>query len=334
MKPKIVIKNVWFPMTIFFYSLFCMAQNRVMTLDSIPYKIYPDVIENRPDLPSPFTTEDGEEYVIAVTNEKKYAIIRVTLSNALEICPQLIVNSADFPHLAKTGLHSEKELDKTRTITGRPLQTITQLGRPNGLSQGGFMAKDENIISVLKGDNRIVTKLGLTHPQLAEPLFHVLNMMDADLALDRWNMAEHQWENIRYFYYNHHEVYVAAEDTNGGQKSIFNDDIEGSFYIKLWRAFEPHEMDYLKTHYGFLPKEDFDALVAKLSVIHTGEMEPQYIMRYGFYEGHTFWRTDPIAISFIFGLKSLPETNLLFDGELHKVLFEHFSDSRNLIESE
>jgi hypothetical protein len=47
-------------------------------------------------------------------------------------------------------------------------------------------------------------------------------------------------------------------------------------------------------------------------------------MRYGFYEGHTFWRTDPIAISFIFGLKNLNELDEIFNGKLHTILTGHF----------
>ena len=34
---------------------------------------------------------------------------------------------------------------------------------------------------------------------------------------------------------------------------------------------------------------------------------PFYIMRYGFYEGHTSYRADPIAIACIFGLRSLQQ---------------------------
>lgn len=314
---------MWLSLLVSLTSLLCTAQNRFVTVDTIPYRIYPEVNENRPGLPSPFSTADGADYVVAVTHENKYAIIPVTLNDARGMGPQLIVNSADFPHLAKTGLHSDKELEQTSTITGRPLEEITALGRPNGLSQGGFMAEDEDIISVLKGDNLLVTQLGLTHPQLAEPLFHVLNMMEADLALERWNMARHRWEHIQYFFYNNHKVYVTAEDTKGGQKSIFDDGIEGSFYIKLWRVPGPDETDYLNKHYGDLPKKEFDDFLSKLSVIHTGEMQPQYIMRYGFYEGHTFWRADPVAISFIFGLRRLPELNQAFKNKLPEVLAGH-----------
>jgi hypothetical protein len=43
-------------------------------------------------------------------------------------------------------------------------------------------------------------------------------------------------------------------------------------------------------------------------------------MRYGFYEGHTFWRVDPVAMAFIFGFKSLEELDGIFEGKLDKVL--------------
>ena len=56
-------------------------------------------------------------------------------------------------------------------------------------------------------------------------------------------------------------------------------------------------------------------------------MVPYYIMRYGFYEGHTSYRADPIAISIILNLKSLEEIDNVFDGELDKVLTTHYTES-------
>jgi hypothetical protein len=48
-----------------------------------------------------------------------------------------------------------------------------------------------------------------------------------------------------------------------------------------------------------------------------------------FYEGHTAWRTDPIAIAFMFGLKSIDEIEAAFSGQLPRVLTQHFvSDSQ------
>jgi hypothetical protein len=307
-------------------SLQSFQQERPVTIDTILYNIYPEVNEARPNLSSPFLSAGNQEYVTAVTIENMYAIIPVTLSNDRDICQQLIVDTSDFPQLARTGLHSEKALNRVKIITGRTVEDITELGRPNGLSQDGFMAQDEDIISVIKADNRIVSQMGLTHPQLAKPLFHVLNMMDMDLSLDRWNMARHQWENIQYFFYNNQKVFVEVEDTKGGQKSIFDDSIEGGFHIKLWREFSEKELQLLSKHYQHLTPAEFARLKAHLSIINTGEMEPQYIMRYGFYEGHTFWRTDPIAISFIFGFKSLEELDEIFKGNLYEILTDHFTE--------
>jgi hypothetical protein len=261
--------------------------------------------------------------VYHVTKDNKHAIIPVTLSNNKGICKQLIIDSLDFPDLVKNGLHSEKNLNQLQTITGWSLDTITKLGRPEGLSHSGFMAKDENILSVIKGDNQIVKKLKLTHPQLATPLFHVLNMMDIDLSLNRWNMARHQWDNITAFKYKGEKVHVEAYDTKGGQQSIFNDGIQGSFHIKLWHEFDASELEFLNEHYGHLTAESLEAFKKGLRFLNIGEMQPQYIMRYGFYEGHTYWRACPIAISFIFGFKSLEELDNLFEGKLEEITTQH-----------
>lgn len=323
-KMLVVFRNSLMFLCIILSALSGFSQAKLPMVKIIPYKIYPKINEEKPDLPSPFIDKNGTEYVIAVNNEMKFAIIPVSLSNDHGFCPQLIIDIEDFPELGKKGLHSEKRLDQIETITGWSLDTITLLGQPNGLSQDGFMAQDEDILSVLKGDNHLVKKLGLTHPHLAKPLFHVLNMMDGDIELNRWNMAKHRWENIPYFYYHKQKVFVDAGDTKGGQKSIFNDGIMGAFHIRIWREFNKHEMIFLENHYSHLSDAKLTELKTLLGQIFTGEMEPQYIMRYGFYEGHTSWRTDPIAISFIFGLKSLEELDGIFKGKLYEVLTEHF----------
>ena len=311
---------------IFFLTSVVFSQSQNIHLNNLDYKIYPEVNDSKPELPSPFITTDNQEYLIAFTKEKKFAIIPVTLSNDREMCKQLVVDTVDFPYLAETGLHLEEDLNNISTITNRSLEEITNLGRPNGLSQAGFMSEDETIISVIKADNRIVSQMELTHPQMAKPLFHVLNMMDIDLSLNRWNMAKHKWENIQYFYYNGHKVFVEAEDTKGGQLSIFDDNIEGAFYIKIWRDINTQEMQFLKSKYKHLNREQFDKLTDLLSSMNTGEMEPQYIMRYGFYEGHTYWRTDPISISFIFSIRTLAEIEKVFKGELYEILTNHFTE--------
>jgi len=66
-------------------------------------------------------------------------------------------------------------------------------------------------------------------------------------------------------------------------------------------------------------------MLKKLSHIYTGEMLPYYIMRYGFYEGHTDYRADPAAIAWIFGLRSLEQIEAGFSGRLDEVLTQHFT---------
>ena len=57
-------------------------------------------------------------------------------------------------------------------------------------------------------------------------------------------------------------------------------------------------------------------------------MEPYYVMRYGFYEGHTSYRADPIAISFIFGLRTLTQLETAFKGKLYTTLTCHFTPKK------
>ncbi len=43
---------------------------------------------------------------------------------------QLSVDGGDFPSLAKTGLHSEEQLDNKMLITGIPIEVINCTGCP------------------------------------------------------------------------------------------------------------------------------------------------------------------------------------------------------------
>lgn len=301
-----------------------------ISINQKTYLIFPKTLEELPDIPSPFTTEDGMEVVIAATKDKKYTLLPVTVENGKPYKyarsgkgKQLEVDAKDFPTLARTGLHSEIELDFTRRITGRSVAEITENGWPTHSSGEGFMGHDEDIISVLKGDNRLVKKLGLTHPQLAKSFFHMWNLVLKQT--EEHYKSNIPWGNVEYFLYNGRKVFLKANSTRGWQDSIFNDEIYGGYHIYIWRELEQSEKNFLNKKYSNLSREQMEELQKKLSHIHTGEMEPFYIMRYGFYEGHTGYRADPIAISFIFGLKSLEEIEKAFEGNLYKALTEHFT---------
>ena len=152
---------------------------------------------------------------------------------------------------------------------------------------------------MLKGDNRLVNQLGLTHPQMAKPLFHVWNMMLKEIGMGRLR----RFSDIQHFYYNDGKVMMKGEGTKGWQNSIFQDEIQGKFDISIDRFLTGKEKSMLKGWYTHLSERQMTELEKKLTHIGFSEMLPYYIMRYGFYEGHTSYRADPIAIAFVFGLR-------------------------------
>ena len=306
------------------------------------YQCYPATFDSRPDIPSPFTTKDGREILLSFTKSEKYILIPVTVENGSPLLysrrigsqfgkdSQLHVNSGDFPSLAKTGLHLEDELDKKDMITGIPVSLITYIGRPGKFSGAGFMAEDEDIISVLKGDNNLVKSMSLTHPQMAKPLFHVWNIILKEIELGKWG----RFSNIKHFFYNGEKIILKAESTKGWQISIFQDEIQGRFDLNIHREMSITEKAFLTERYPNLSTYQMSELQKKLSSINFSEMLPYYIMRYRFYEGHTDYRADPIAITWIFGFKRLDEIEDAFKGKLYDVLMEHFtrdmSDSHSI----
>lgn len=72
-----------------------------------------------------------------------------------------------------------------------------------------------------------------------------------------------------------------------------------------------------------LTEQELIQVKKQQSRISIGEMQAQYIMRYGFYEGHTFWRADPVALSFIFGMRSLEQLDSTFTNRLPDILGMH-----------
>jgi hypothetical protein len=296
------------------------------------FKFFPHTYDRCPELSSPCTMDDGTEIVVAYTKDDKFALIPVTLEKGESLGYRekdwheirlMEVDAGDFPTLARTGVHSELELDHTRRITGRSIAEITDSGRPEGSSGAGFMSEEEDIITVLKGDNRLVKKLELTHPQLARPLFHIWNII-------RWVSFTSQnlgrsISGVDHFLYNERKIHLIKGGGRGWQDSIFNDEILGMYQIEFSSELDEEEKTFLQEKYPNLSKEQMEDLQKKLSSIRTGEMVPFYSMRYGFYEGHTGYRADPIAISFIFGLKSLEDIEKAFEGNLYRALTEHFT---------
>jgi hypothetical protein len=294
-------------------------------------RFYPATTETRPDIPSPSVATDGETYVIVRTQDGGYGLVQVTVENG---APndyergewgkgrQLDVDADDFPTLARTGLHSKAELDRTTSITGRTVAEITARSKPGQMSGAGFVAQDEEIVDVIRGDNRVVARLGLNHPLLARPLFEIFNLILRDLELFRLGQAPIY--NIASVLYAGHEIHIEASASKGWQESIFADNVKGYWSIRIWREPTADERRYLNRHYGHLGAERLAALTEMLTSIHTGEMVPFYIMRYGFYEGHTEYRADPLAIANLFRLVSIEKIDAATGHDLYGALTRHY----------
>ncbi len=298
------------------------------------HRLYPYIYDTCPDIISPSDINDTTEIIIVINKYGKYGIMPVTMENGKPLVysykigtfigkdQQLSVDGGDFPSLARTGLHSEEQLKKKEMVTGFPVSVINCTGKPDGYSISGFMAKDEDLISVLIGDKRMVANLGLTHPQMAKPLFHIWNLILLESELGNWGRF---YDNIKQIKYNNNLLNLEASGSKGWQPSIFLDEIQGRYNIHIDRRFTPEEENYLMSKYSHLTSDEMLWLQHKLSVLDFGEMLPYYIMRYGFYEGHVDYRCDPLAISFIFGLLSLEEIDGSVGGKLYDALMDHFT---------
>jgi len=315
--------------------LFAPPASMPTRFDGDSLKLYPETTRQRPDQPSPCALSDGTEVVVVLMKACQWAVVPVTVENGPLNLPygargigkgrQLDVDANDFPTLARTGLHDPRELEQTQTITGLPVAEITRAGRPEMASGAGFLAADEDILSVLKGDNDLVAKLGLTHPDMARPLFHIWNLMLQEYGQRRFGR---NWDAITHVAYNGRKVcFGQVHPTRGFQDSIFNDEIQGAWQINFFRELDESEQAFLKEKYPHLDETRMVELTTRLSHVLMGEMVPYYIMRYGFYEGHTAYRIDPLAVAFIFGLRSLEEIEAAFPGRLPEVLVTHFTSA-------
>jgi len=168
-----------------------------------------------------------------------------------------------------------------------------------------------------------VRAMGLTHAGLARPLFHIWNLMQTDIDLGRWSMAHHQWRNVRAMLYNGRWIQLDAHDTKGGQKSPFDDGLDGAFWMVYRRGFSAAEEEWLNERHCRLDPARWDELVGTLTRVYTGDMEAFYVQWYGFYEGHTGWRVDPVGLALVFGLRTLEELEEVFPGRLDDVILQH-----------
>ena len=302
-------------------------------INSSKIKFAPEYIKENPGLPSPALSEKGRELVLINLNNDRYTWVDATVENGEPFDykknlhgkgNQLLADAEDFPCLAHRGTHSREELKNAKLITGRSVSQITLDGRPSASSGVGFMADDETVMSVIRADNETVKNMGLTHPDVCRPLFHL------------WNISR-EWENLNKskatgergepesLNYNGLKVKFKITGSRGWQESIFHDEILGTGLIEIWREMNDPELAFIREKYGHLSKDQQEKLQKMLSFIHTGEMVFFYINRYGFYEGHTEYRVDPVTAAFVFGLRSIEELHKLCRNDLLTYFTTHFT---------
>ncbi len=305
------------------------------TIDTGTIPVLPFFLNGLPDQPSPALSWDKRELVLTMLGEEKYAWIDATVENGDTLNyklgkrgkgNQVVADKADFPSLASQGIHSEDELKNTRSVTGRSVSGVTVDGRPGASSGAGFLAENETILSVILWDNRMVQRLGLKHPDLARPLLHIWNISN---TCEKYNERTSPEEAIllQGMLYGSHEISLKVSGSRGWQESIFNDEILGSYHLEAWRDLTWGEEEFLRQHYNDLSRKQFEELKGMISRLHTGEMVPYYINRYGFYEGHTDYRAEPLAIAFIFGIRTLEEIHQAAGGDLYGYLTGHFTQN-------
>ncbi len=323
------------------FFLFLGGDNKTRYRQTLPeinakdLKFAPAFLFEKPDLPSPAITVNGKEVLLLKTKDNQYTWMEVTVENGESFNykkqlygkgNQRMTDEKDFPHLAETGLHSDKELRNTKVITGLSVAKITVDARPWGSSGVGFIADDETIMSVIWADNQTVKKLELTHPDIARPLFHFWNTIhDFDkVSLDSKTNTRLELSS---FLYNGHEIEFDVQGSRGWQESIFNDEILGTGHIRLWRQLTSEEQVFLEENYKHLTADQMKEFKKMLSYLHTGEMVLFYINRYGFYEGHNEYRVDPVTVAFLFGLRSIEELQRATNGDLYAYFTTHFTEN-------
>ena len=326
-------------LSIFF--LFFGGDNKTRYRQTLPeintkdLKFAPAFLFEKPDFPSPAITVNGKEVLLLKTKDNQYTWMDVTVENGEPFNykkglygkgNQLLADKEDFPYLAKTGVHSDEELFNTKIITGLSVAKITIDARPWGSSGVGFIEKDETIMSVIWADNQTVKKLGLTHPDIARPLFHFWNLMH-DFEQFNLDPKTNTRLELASILYNGHEIEFDVQGSRGWQESIFNDEILGTGHMECWRQLTSEEQVFLEENNKHLSTEQMEDLKKMLSYLHTGEMVLFYINRYGFYEGHNEYRVDPVTVTFLFGLRSIEELHGATNGDLYGYFTTYFTEN-------
>ena len=237
--------------------------------------MYPQNYQENPFLPSPGVTASGRQLVLIKLASGNFSYLDVTIENAgvrdlvrgfNEKGDQLRVNQDPHPEIA---------------LTGKSVAEITVDAWPGSASWSGFLCEHETLLSRLKTDHQLVESMKLQHQDLANPVIHTWNLVQA------WESQSNDQakasDKIEGFYYNNRYLSFKYQGGKGWQTSIFNDSLTGSYHVWAETGDSP-----------FGP-------------VFFSDLAPYYINRYQFYEGMTIYRLDPRNIALTYGLLSLQD---------------------------
>ena len=260
---------------------------------------YPETLAVRPALPSPTTASDGTDLVVMLTREGRWAVVPANPKDAEARVQQRRVDAHDFPTLRADrpalGCGSRAVGDDHR-----PLARRDRRPRPAGRSLDGGLPGRRRGRPERPRRRQPAGGRARAHPPAARP---------PALA----------------------PPFTARRGRGRGPRH------QGRTGVDLRRR--PR---------GLLPHRDpavADAGRGGVSPAEVrppsprtvgpprgaaerdapGEIEPHYVQWYGFYQGHTTWRVDPIAIAFVLGLRALDEIEAAFPGRLDEALTAHFT---------
>ena len=171
------------------------------------------------------------------------------------------------------GVNSSETIRGLTQLGGKSIEQLEQDMRPEALSHSGFIGKDESLVDVLAKDNNLVSSLGLTHTELAEPLIYVRALQE-QIGLDS------MYHTPLKFTYKGTDYLVAAYGWSGTQESPFPN----------------------------MHSAGLDLVVQNTETgqrIQFSSMMPDLIQQYGFYQS-TSYRVDPRQIAEVFGLGTDP----------------------------
>lgn len=187
-------------------------------------------------------------------------------------------------------------LDSLTHLNGVPIATIEARAKPGGWSTGGFIGRDETFLGVLQRDWKTISLLGLTHTEMAD---HLRTIRAGARAFYGEQSGVTSYDYTQFpgmkalvegmhgasFVHRPQTIRVTVETYGGHQEDIF----------KTGGRMQLNQGVVVDSEWNWC--RDFvyqNTTTGQKITVPYGLFE--YIRRYGFYEGTTAYRVDPLQL--------------------------------------